>query len=183
MYIEKHSKKLTANRENTNPYRKHSILCTVVLSPHSVQVSGLCQLIPSKWKVKSDLTARWDWEHGCVLRLNLCSLFSKNGVKVGWPESFCKMKMSQLRSTMTGKDSTHWLTIRYASTPNRHGPSQQQRHFHTLSVFAVCFHVQVTDGSVIALVPKQNSAYNISNSSTFTKSLSRYGTIPVPLST
>lgn len=34
---------------------------------------------------------------------------------------------------------------------------------------------QVTDGSVIALVPKQNSAYNISNSSTFTKSLSRYG--------
>lgn len=40
----------------------------------------------------------------------------------------------------------------------------------------VCFFVvQVTDGSVIALVPKQNSAYNISNSSTFTKSLSRYG--------
>ncbi|XP_060926482.1 plexin-A1-like [Limanda limanda] len=37
-------------------------------------------------------------------------------------------------------------------------------------------HYQVTDGSVIALVPKQNSAYNISNSSTFTKSLSRYGT-------
>lgn len=36
--------------------------------------------------------------------------------------------------------------------------------------------LQVTDGSVIALVPKQNSAYNISNSSTFTKSLSRYGT-------
>ncbi|KAF3855969.1 hypothetical protein F7725_016692 [Dissostichus mawsoni] len=35
-------------------------------------------------------------------------------------------------------------------------------------------HYQVTDGSVIALVPKQNSAYNISNSSTFTKSLSRY---------
>uniref|UniRef100_A0A4W5KUP4 Plexin A1 n=1 Tax=Hucho hucho TaxID=62062 RepID=A0A4W5KUP4_9TELE len=35
-------------------------------------------------------------------------------------------------------------------------------------------HYQVTDGSVIALVAKQNSAYNISNSSTFTKSLSRY---------
>ncbi|XP_029361379.1 plexin-A1-like [Echeneis naucrates] len=35
-------------------------------------------------------------------------------------------------------------------------------------------HYQVTDGSVISLVPKQNSAYNISNSSTFTKSLSRY---------
>ncbi|MGH0157268.1 UNVERIFIED_CONTAM: hypothetical protein FKN15_033323 [Acipenser sinensis] len=35
-------------------------------------------------------------------------------------------------------------------------------------------HYQVTDGSLIALVPKQNSAYNISNSSTFTKSLSRY---------
>ncbi|XP_027003136.1 plexin-A1b [Tachysurus fulvidraco] len=35
-------------------------------------------------------------------------------------------------------------------------------------------HYQVTDGSVMALVPKQNSAYNISNSSTFTKSLSRY---------
>uniref|UniRef100_A0A8C9W9X7 Plexin-A1 n=1 Tax=Scleropages formosus TaxID=113540 RepID=A0A8C9W9X7_SCLFO len=35
-------------------------------------------------------------------------------------------------------------------------------------------HYQVTDGSVIALVPKQNSAYNISNSSTFSKSLSRY---------
>lgn len=34
---------------------------------------------------------------------------------------------------------------------------------------------QVTDGSAVALVPKQNSAYNISNSSTFTKSLSRYG--------
>uniref|UniRef100_A0A8C8E064 Plexin-A1 n=1 Tax=Oryzias sinensis TaxID=183150 RepID=A0A8C8E064_9TELE len=35
-------------------------------------------------------------------------------------------------------------------------------------------HYQVMDGSVIALVPKQNSAYNISNSSTLTKSLSRY---------
>ncbi|XP_053704839.1 plexin-A1-like isoform X2 [Synchiropus splendidus] len=35
-------------------------------------------------------------------------------------------------------------------------------------------HYQVADGSVIALVAKQNSAYNISNSSTFTKSLSRY---------
>ncbi|KAF3860045.1 hypothetical protein F7725_000300 [Dissostichus mawsoni] len=34
--------------------------------------------------------------------------------------------------------------------------------------------LKVTDGSLIALVPKQNSAYNISNSSTFTKSLSRY---------
>uniref|UniRef100_A0A2K6KZI9 Plexin-A1 n=1 Tax=Rhinopithecus bieti TaxID=61621 RepID=A0A2K6KZI9_RHIBE len=35
-------------------------------------------------------------------------------------------------------------------------------------------HYQVTDGSSVALVPKQTSAYNISNSSTFTKSLSRY---------
>ncbi|XP_043934298.1 plexin-A1-like [Protopterus annectens] len=35
-------------------------------------------------------------------------------------------------------------------------------------------HYQVNDGSVVALVPKQTSAYNISNSSTFTKSLSRY---------
>uniref|UniRef100_A0A8C8ZXI0 Plexin-A1 n=1 Tax=Prolemur simus TaxID=1328070 RepID=A0A8C8ZXI0_PROSS len=35
-------------------------------------------------------------------------------------------------------------------------------------------HYQVTDGSSVALVPKQMSAYNISNSSTFTKSLSRY---------
>ncbi|XP_064422468.1 plexin-A1 [Latimeria chalumnae] len=35
-------------------------------------------------------------------------------------------------------------------------------------------HYQVTDGSIVALVPKQTSAYNISNSSTFTKSLSRY---------
>ncbi|KFR11117.1 Plexin-A1, partial [Opisthocomus hoazin] len=35
-------------------------------------------------------------------------------------------------------------------------------------------HYQVTDSSSVALVPKQNSAYNISNSSTFTKSLSRY---------
>ena len=33
----------------------------------------------------------------------------------------------------------------------------------------------MTDGSSVALVPKQTSAYNISNSSTFTKSLSRYG--------
>ncbi|KAL0600081.1 Plexin-A4, partial [Plecturocebus cupreus] len=32
----------------------------------------------------------------------------------------------------------------------------------------------VTDGSSVALVPKQTSAYSISNSSTFTKSLSRY---------
>lgn len=37
---------------------------------------------------------------------------------------------------------------------------------------------QVTDGSSVALVPKQTSAYNISNSSTFTKSLSRYGKGP-----
>lgn len=139
MYIEKHSKKLTANRENTNQYRKHSILCTVVHSPHTVKVSRLCQLIPSKWKVKSDLTARWDWEHGCVLRLNLCSLFSKNGVKVGWPESFCKMKMSQLRSTMTGKDSTHWLTIRYASTPNRHRPESTATSFSYIECFCGVF--------------------------------------------
>ncbi len=48
-------------------------------------------------------------------------------------------------------------------------------------VFVVCVFMQVTDGSVIALVPKQNSAYNISNSSTFTKSLSRYGTITILL--
>ena len=47
-----------------------------------------------------------------------------------------------------------------------------------LSHVAACSHhlcPQVTDGSSVALVPKQNSAYNISNSSTFTKSLSRYG--------
>ncbi|KAK1803364.1 hypothetical protein P4O66_004027 [Electrophorus voltai] len=42
-------------------------------------------------------------------------------------------------------------------------------------------HYQVTDGSVIALVPKQNSAYNISNSSTFTKSLSRYGLMNIKI--
>nr|XP_006006494.1 PREDICTED: plexin-A3 isoform X1 [Latimeria chalumnae] len=35
-------------------------------------------------------------------------------------------------------------------------------------------HYQVTDGSVVALVPKQISAYNIANSFTFTRSLSRY---------
>ncbi len=46
----------------------------------------------------------------------------------------------------------------------------------------VSYCCQVTDGSVIALVPKQNSAYNISNSSTFTKSLSRYGTNSVSTS-
>ena len=40
-------------------------------------------------------------------------------------------------------------------------------------LLALC--LQVTDGSSVALVPKQTSAYNISNSSTFTKSLSRYG--------
>lgn len=33
----------------------------------------------------------------------------------------------------------------------------------------------------MALVPKQTSAYNISNSSTFTKSLSRYGEGPAGL--
>ncbi|XP_044539134.1 plexin-A3, partial [Gracilinanus agilis] len=35
-------------------------------------------------------------------------------------------------------------------------------------------HYQVTDGSSVALVPKQVSAYNIANSFTFTRSLSRY---------
>ncbi|XP_028923456.1 plexin-A3 [Ornithorhynchus anatinus] len=35
-------------------------------------------------------------------------------------------------------------------------------------------HYQVTDGSIVALVPKQISAYNIANSFTFTRSLSRY---------
>ncbi|XP_067884475.1 plexin-A3-like, partial [Heterodontus francisci] len=35
-------------------------------------------------------------------------------------------------------------------------------------------HYQVTDGSAVALVPKQISAYNIANSFTFTRSLSRY---------
>ncbi|EMP35610.1 Plexin-A1, partial [Chelonia mydas] len=43
-------------------------------------------------------------------------------------------------------------------------------------------HYQVTDGSSVALVPKQNSAYNISNSSTFTKSLSRYESMLRPAS-
>lgn len=57
--------------------------------------------------------------------------------------------------------------------------------FPAVGLFLLCFsgvtacsrHLcpQVTDGSSVALVPKQNSAYNISNSSTFTKSLSRYG--------
>lgn len=53
----------------------------------------------------------------------------------------------------------------------------QTAHAGQMSGFSLCIHLwlQVTDGSVIALVPKQNSAYNISNSSTFTKSLSRYG--------
>ncbi|XP_066436555.1 plexin-A3 [Eleutherodactylus coqui] len=35
-------------------------------------------------------------------------------------------------------------------------------------------HYQVTDGSTVALIPKQVSAYNITNSFTFTRSLSRY---------
>uniref|UniRef100_UPI00398EBA51 LOW QUALITY PROTEIN: plexin A3-like n=1 Tax=Pristiophorus japonicus TaxID=55135 RepID=UPI00398EBA51 len=35
-------------------------------------------------------------------------------------------------------------------------------------------HYQVTDGSAMGLVPKQISAYNIANSFTFTRSLSRY---------
>lgn len=38
---------------------------------------------------------------------------------------------------------------------------------------------QVTDGSLVALVPKQVSAYNLANSFTFTRSLSRYGRCPV----
>ena len=33
----------------------------------------------------------------------------------------------------------------------------------------------LTDGSLVALVQKQVSAYNIANSFTFTRSLSRYG--------
>lgn len=37
---------------------------------------------------------------------------------------------------------------------------------------------QVTDGSLVALVPKQVSAYNMANSFTFTRSLSRYGRYP-----
>ncbi|KAL4594068.1 plexin-A3, partial [Arapaima gigas] len=35
-------------------------------------------------------------------------------------------------------------------------------------------HYQVTDGSLVALVQKQVSVYNIANSFTFTRSLSRY---------
>lgn len=34
---------------------------------------------------------------------------------------------------------------------------------------------QVTDGSLVALVPKQVCAYNMASSFTFTRSLSRYG--------
>lgn len=67
--------------------------------------------------------------------------------------------------------------VRRGPTPagGRAGSGYGGRLCQTLSVSAVCLDAQVTDGSVIALVPKQNSAYNISNSSTFTKSLSRYG--------
>lgn len=40
---------------------------------------------------------------------------------------------------------------------------------------SVSLDLQVTDGSLVALVPKQVSAYNMANSFTFTRSLSRYG--------
>lgn len=40
------------------------------------------------------------------------------------------------------------------------------------------WYLQVTDGSLVALVPKQVSAYNMANSFTFTRSLSRYGKYP-----
>lgn len=49
----------------------------------------------------------------------------------------------------------------------------QGSQWWVMNLLALC--PQVTDGSSVALVPKQTSAYNISNSSTFTKSLSRYG--------
>ncbi|XP_065264746.1 plexin-A1 isoform X1 [Emys orbicularis] len=48
------------------------------------------------------------------------------------------------------------------------------KRLNTLAHYQVRSPTGVTDGSSVALVPKQNSAYNISNSSTFTKSLSRY---------
>ena len=116
-----------------------------------------------------------------LFALNFCSLFLKNGGRVGWPESFCRMKTSQLRLTMIGKDSTHWLTIRYTDFFNKYAlmPPTKTDACNECVVFLLFFCMQVTDGSVIALVPKQNSAYNISNSSTFTKSLSRYGTAPI----
>jgi hypothetical protein len=43
---------------------------------------------------------------------------------------------------------------------------------------SVSLDLQVTDGSLVALVPKQVSAYNMANSFTFTRSLSRYGRYP-----
>lgn len=49
-------------------------------------------------------------------------------------------------------------------------------------IFFPPFFAQVTDGSVVALVQKQVSAYNIANSFTFTRSLSRYGTLSPLLS-
>lgn len=58
------------------------------------------------------------------------------------------------------------------------GPPCWTGHLSTLGTYIFNICPQVTDGSSVALVPKQTSAYNISNSSTFTKSLSRYGEGP-----
>ena len=56
--------------------------------------------------------------------------------------------------------------------PHRVSPLASQ----PLALPPLCpWHLQVTDGSLVALVPKQVSAYNMANSFTFTRSLSRYG--------
>lgn len=57
-------------------------------------------------------------------------------------------------------------------------PTEIDSHIHRgMKMFLIVLlcSSQVTDGSLVALVQKQVSAYNIANSFTFTRSLSRYG--------
>lgn len=169
------------------PQRWRSSASTVTPSPRSKR-SYWMLCIRAALIHKGPRLLTWTWVRHTVwtekshTHINRCFISSsepsvscllKNGVKVEWPESFFRTKMSPPRSTTTGKDSTRWLTIRYRSSEDH----RQTAHAGQMSGFSLCIHLwlQVTDGSVIALVPKQNSAYNISNSSTFTKSLSRYG--------
>lgn len=57
--------------------------------------------------------------------------------------------------------------------PGGGGPGE--RSAPVVVPMAPVLRLQVTDGSSVALVPKQTSAYNISNCPPLTKSLSRYG--------
>lgn len=87
--------------------------------------------------------------------------------------------LSSLAPVLTGPPQRALGAILYAHSRVWTGGGLGPLVSQLLALLPLClWGLQVTDGSLVALVPKQVSAYNMANSFTFTRSLSRYGRCP-----